>query len=188
MMNKKVKTKTQNFCKLVSVFTSIFIVSPAYASDWLQCANLTQIDVSTCQILNYPSASYEYAISYNTTEPLPVVCSFWNVGARIYNKQPYLIVSDNPTAGMNYGGFIFYKGTQASDDATSTCSAGQWRHRYWQLTQNNRIELNFSNGCSGAEIPVFCRARKEASINNILNFEQKRLALLPDSSLLKSNR
>ncbi|MDM9585806.1 hypothetical protein [Nostoc sp. GT001] len=187
MMMKKVKTKTQNFCKLVSVFISIFVVSPAYASDWLQCGNLSQID-ETCQIPNYPTSSYEYAISYNTTEPLPVVCSSWNVGKRIYNKQPYMVLSDNPLAGMSYGGFIFYRGTLASDDATATCSSGQWRHRYWQLTQNNRIETNFSNGCLGTETPVFCRARKEASINNILNFEQKRLALLPDSSLLKSNR
>ncbi|MCC5601100.1 hypothetical protein [Nostoc favosum] len=189
MMNKKVKTKTQNFCKLVSVFTSIFVVSPAYASDWIQCGNLSQIDVNTCQILNYPTSSYEYAISYNTAEPLPVVCTQWNVGARIYNKQPYIIQSDNPTTSMSYGGFIFYRGTLASDDATATCSSGQWRHKYWRLTQNNIIDTALgSNGCYGAETPVFCRARKEASTNNILNFEQKRLALLPDSSLLKSNR
>ncbi|MHC5732143.1 MAG: hypothetical protein ACYTXY_50405, partial [Nostoc sp.] len=103
-------------------------VSPAYASDWIECGNLTQIDVNTCQIQNYPSARYEYAITYNSTEPLPVVCTFWNVGARIYNKQPYMIFSDNPPLGMNYGGFIFYRGTQASDDATATCSSGQWRH------------------------------------------------------------
>jgi hypothetical protein len=188
MMNKKVKTKTQNFCKLVSVFISIFVVSPAYASDWLQCGNLSQIDVDSCEILNYPTARYEYAISYNTTEPLPVVCSQWNVGARIYNKQPYVIFSDNPPLGMNYGGFIFYRGTYASDDATATCASGQWRHRYWRLTQNNTIETLASNGCYGATKPVFCRARTEASTNNILNFQQKRLALLPDSHLLKSNR
>ncbi|MCC5619310.1 hypothetical protein LC605_30450 [Nostoc sp. CHAB 5836] len=189
MMNKKVKTKTQNFCKLVSVFIGIFVVSPAYASDWIQCANLSQIDVNTCQIQNYPSARYEYAISYNTTEPLPVVCSYWNVGVRIYNKQPYMINSDNPPAGMSYGGVIFYRGTYASDDATATCSSGQWRHRYWQLTQNNRIEVVYnSNGCFGSETSVFCRARREVSNNNILNFQQKRLALLPDSHLLKSNR
>ncbi|BBD69099.1 hypothetical protein NIES4072_35720 [Nostoc commune NIES-4072] len=191
MMNKKVKTKIQNFCKLVSVFISIFVVSPAYASDWLLCGNLSQIDVNNgCQIPNYPSGRYEYAISYNTNEPLPVVCSSWNVGLRIYNKQPYMVLSDNPSAGMSYGGFIFYRGTQASDDATATCSSGEWRHRYWRLTQNNAIQTDFygSNGCYGAELPVYCRARKEASTNNILNFEQKRLALLADSSLLKSNR
>lgn len=191
MMNKKVKTKTQNFCKLVSVFISIFVVSPAYASDWLQCANLSQIDVNNgCQISNYPISSYEYAISYNSTEPLPVVCTSWNAGVRIYNKQPYMVLSDNPTTSMSYGGFIFYRGTLASDDATATCPSGEWRHRYWRLTQNNAIETDFhkSNGCLGAETPVFCRARKEVSTNNILNFQQKRLALLPDSSLLKSNR
>ena len=187
MINKKVKTKTQNFCKLVSVFIGIFVVSPAYASDWIQCGNISQIDVNTCQILNYPTARYEYAISYTTTEPLPVVCSFSSVGARIYNKQPYMIYSDNPPLGMDYGGFIFYRGTQASDDATATCSSGQWRHRYWRLIQNNRIETLASNGCESG-LPVYCRARREASINNILNFQQKRLALLADTSLLKSNR
>ncbi|WP_181985053.1 hypothetical protein [Nostoc sphaeroides] len=188
MMMKKVKTKIKNFCKLVSVFTGIFMLSPAYASDWLQCANLSQIDVNSCEILNYPSTSYEYAISYNTTEPLPVVCSTWNVGLRIYNKQPYMILSDNPPLGMSYGGFIFYRGTQASDDATATCPSGQWRHRYWRLGQNNAIETNFygGNGCYG-DLPIYCRARREASTNNILNFQQKRLALLADSSLLKSS-
>ncbi|MBE9107089.1 hypothetical protein IQ229_19830 [Nostoc cf. edaphicum LEGE 07299] len=190
MINKKVKTKTQNFCKLVSVFISIFVVSPAYASDWIQCAYLSQIEVNTCQIPSYPSARYEYAISYNTTEPLPVVCSQWNVGARIYNKQPFMVLSDNPPVGMSYGGFIFYRGTYASDDGTATCPSGEWRHRYWRLTQDNAIltDVYGSNGCFGGNLPVYCRARKEASTNNILNFEQKRLAQLPESSLLKSNR
>lgn len=190
MMNKKVKTKTQNFCKLVSVFIGIFVVSPAYASDWLQCGNLSQIDVNSCEIPNYPTASYEYAISYNSTEPLPVVCTNWNAGVKIYNKQPYMVASDNPPTGMSYGGFIFYKGTQAYDDATATCPSGEWRHRYWRLTQNNAIDTIFygSNGCYGTNLPIYCRARREASTNNILNFQQKRLALLPDSSLLKSNR
>lgn len=185
------KTKTQNFCKLVSVFIGIFAVSPAYASNWVQCGYLSQIDVNTCQILSFPSTKYEYAIAYTTNEPLPVLCSFWNVGARIYNKQPYIILSDDPPVGLTYGGFIFYRGTYASDDGTATCPSGQWCHKYWRLTQNNQILTDIyggsGNGCFG-NLPVYCRARKEASINNIFNFQQKRLPLLADSSQLKSNR
>jgi hypothetical protein len=127
----------------------------AQAAPWLPCGQLSGINPLTCQIGGRPSTGWEYAIAYNTNEPLPVVCTFWNLGARIANKEPYLIHSDNPAAGMSWGGFVFYQNTAAPDD--DIC-AGGYRHRYWALSANNAITTGFSNGCLSAE-QVFCRRR-----------------------------
>ena len=116
-----------------------------------------QVDSTTCQ-LPYPSTHYEYGIAYNSREPLPVVCTSWNVGARLYNKDPYFVQSDNPTAGMRYGGFVFYTGTQADDD---NCPIEQWRHRYWYINPDGGITVWAGNGCygRGRNLTVYCRAR-----------------------------
>jgi hypothetical protein len=132
------------------------------AAPWTTCGNITQITPITTsntggEIPSYSSKNYEYAIAYNTIEPVPVVVTAWNQGTRIANKEPYLIFSDNPATGMKQGGFVFYKGTQASDDAS--CAAGTIRHRYWWINTDNTVATGYSNGCYGATIPVYCRAR-----------------------------
>jgi len=131
------------------------------AAPWTNCGNITQLAPTTIwiggEIPGYPSTKYEYAIAYNTTEPVPIVVTSWNQGTRIANKEPYLVISDNPATGMKQGGFVFYKGTLASDDAS--CAAGTIRHRYWWINTDNTVATGYSNGCYGATIPVYCRAR-----------------------------
>lgn len=137
------------------------------AAPWTNCGNITQITPLSNgavivpaiggEIPGYPSTKYEYAIAYNTSEPVPVVVTAWNYGIRIANKEPYFVFSDNPATGMQQGGFVFYKGTQASDDAS--CAAGTIRHRYWWINTDNTVATGYSNGCYGATIPVYCRAR-----------------------------
>jgi hypothetical protein len=127
----------------------------AQAAPWVPCGQLSNLNPTTCQIANRPSTQYEYAIAYNTTEPVPVVCTFWNVGARIANKEPYLIYSDNPPAGMRWGGFVFYQNTAAADD--NACIGG-YRHQYWRFTTNNLIEVLDTNGCYTTQ-QVYCRRR-----------------------------
>lgn len=134
------------------------MVSPVRAEPWVACGQLTDISPVTCQIAGRPLTRYEYGIAYNTKEPVPVVCTFWNVGARIANKTPYFVDSDNPLAGMSYGGFVFYQNTAAPDD--DICGAGSYRHQYWRLTADNKVEVFFgTNGCYSTELRVFCRLR-----------------------------
>ena len=84
-------------------------VGTAHAAPWVPCAPLSSINPLNCDIASRPSSTFEYAIAYNTREPLPIVCTFWNLGARITNKQPYLVFSDNPAANLLWGGFVFYE-------------------------------------------------------------------------------
>jgi hypothetical protein len=129
--------------------------SVAGAAPWVACGQISNIAVGTCQIASRPPTQYEYGIAYNTREPVPVVCTFWNVGARIANKEPYLVFSDDPLSGMRWGGFVFYQGTNASDD--NACIGG-YRHQYWTLGANNTITVGNSNGCFTTQA-VYCRLR-----------------------------
>jgi len=141
---------------LAAAWLLVGMVSQVLAASWLSCGTLANI--VSCQIPGRPSTQYEYAIAYNTAEPVPVVCTFWNVGERIANKEPYLILSDNPQAGMLRGGFVFYRDTSAADD---TCPGGAFRHRYWAITVDNEVDvgLHQSNGCYSTNQPVYCRRR-----------------------------
>jgi len=94
----------------------------AQAAPWVPCAPLSSINPLNCDIASRPSSTFEYAVAYNTREPLPIVCTFWNLGARITNKQPYLVFSDNPAASLLWGGFVFYQNTAAPDD--DACAGG----------------------------------------------------------------
>ena len=149
------KTKITQFCCLVAL---VAFVSTAHASNWEFCGLLRDIDPATCQIASRPLTIYEYGIAYNTpAEPVPVVCTFWNVGARIANKTPYFIESDDPSAGMRYGGFVFYQNTFSADD--DECIGG-YRHWYWRLTTDNIVERTFgTNGCYSDNLAVFCRGQ-----------------------------
>jgi hypothetical protein len=134
-----------------------FVVAlPAHAGPWFPCGDITQVGWS-CQLASYPSTHYEYGIAYNTNEPQVVNCSYWNYGRRITNRHPYLVMSDNPSTSMRWGGFTFYTGTLASDDPT--CSGGTWRHRYWWLDGNNGISTGQSNGCFNSSLILYCRTR-----------------------------
>lgn len=130
-------------------------IGSAQAAPWVVCGNLTTLSPVTCQIPGRPSTAWEYAIAYNSTEPLPVVCTSWNVGGRIANKEPYLVYSDNPAVNLRWGGFVFYQNTLASDD--DACALG-YRHRYWVLGANNLITTGDSNGCYTTQA-VYCRRR-----------------------------
>ena len=132
------------------------------AAPWTTCGNITQITpiighaLSGGQIPGYPSRNSEYAIASHTTQQVAVVETAWNYGTRTANKEPYFIMSDNPATGMKQGGFVFYKGTLASEDA---CPSGTIRPRYWSIITDNTVATGPSNGCFGAAIPVYCRAR-----------------------------
>lgn len=148
----RIEAKEGDFDEGSRAFTEPVAIAP-----WFACGNLGQVNTSTCQLPEYPILDYEYAIGYNSREPLPVVCTLWNRGVRLYNKTPYLIFSDNPTTVMRYGGAVFYTGTDASDD--DSCASGQWRHRYWQLEAGNAVTAGQSNGCYGSNLAIYCRSR-----------------------------
>jgi hypothetical protein len=145
------KTKMIPFCCLVVLAAMVGIV---HAASWQACGVISNIDPLTCQIPGQSLAQVEYGIAYNTFEPVPVVCTTWNVGVRIANKTPYFIESDDPLAGMRYGGFVFYQNTNAGDD--EAC-AGGYRHQYWRLTTDNLVEIIGGNGCGFGDV-VYCRA------------------------------
>ena len=132
-------------------------MGPAQAAPWIPCAQLSGLNPVTCEIPGRPSTAWEYAIAFNSREPHTVVCTFWNVGtgARIANKQPYLVFSDNPATGAQWGGFVFYQNTPSADD--DAC-AGGYRHRYWTLGADNEIIPDFSLGCV-FDLQVYCRRR-----------------------------
>lgn len=147
--------KRNTSCALL-IAPVLLLATPVYAASWFACGSLQQIGWS-CQLSGYPSIHYEYGIAYNTSAPLPVTCSYWNYGMRIYNQIPYLIESDNPRANSRWGGFMFYMGTLSTDD--DYCTGGTWRHQYWRLDQNNLVPVVWSNGCYGDNMTLFCRAR-----------------------------
>lgn len=130
-----------------------FLVLPslAHASEWFLCGNLGEL--SSCELPQYPTTHYEYGIVYNPKQPVPVICSRWNVGLRLHNKDPYFTRSDNPTSGMLWGGFMFYTNTLATDD--DECRSGTWRHRYWHLGADNAVVADGGNGCLNP--PIYCR-------------------------------
>jgi hypothetical protein len=140
---------------LLVPFALLANAATAQGADWVACGTINQM--SGTQLPNYPSVRYEYGIAYNGAEPLPAICTDWNRGFRCYNKQPYFVFSDNPAVGMQWGGFVFYTGTDASDD--NLCLAGQWRHRYWWINSTGAISTGSSNGCYGSELTLYCRRR-----------------------------
>jgi hypothetical protein len=123
---------------------------------WRMCGTLASFG-SDCRVAGFDPNTYEYGIAYNSTEPQVVNCTYWNRGVRIYNRHPYFVFSDNPESGMRWGGFVFYRGTDAADD--DTCGAG-YRHRYWYTDSANVISIGFSNGCYSTDMPVYCRERR----------------------------
>jgi hypothetical protein len=78
------------------------VASSAYAlaadqsgGPWFACGTLADIDDTTCGLPAYPPLAYQYAMDYVSAYPLPVVCTKWNYGHRIYNATPILTHSDD---------------------------------------------------------------------------------------------
>jgi hypothetical protein len=142
---------------LSSSFTCTLLGSTlAHATAWEVCGTLGTLNPVTCTLPDRPLTAFEYGIAYNTFEPVPVVCTTWNTGVRIANKEPYFVESDDPSLGMRYGGFVFYQNTYATDD-DECAGIGGYRHWYWRLTTDNVVERTFgSNGCDNVT-PVYCR-------------------------------
>ena len=78
---------------------------------------------------------------------------------RVYNRDPYMVESDNPIGGsMKLGGAIFYTGTDApDDDQPGSCAAGLWRHSYWVISSGS-VGLTGSIGCF--DVDLWCRERR----------------------------
>jgi hypothetical protein len=126
-------------------------------SPWAVCGTLADIDTN-CRLAGRDPNAWEYGIAYNSTEPHVVNCTYWNRGQRIYNRFPYFVWSDNPSSGMHWGGFVFYRNTDAADD--DACAPG-WRHQYWWMTSTHTVTVGASNGCS-TSWNVYCRERRRA--------------------------
>ena len=149
----------------IAMASSLLYVSGSFAAPatnpWLVCGSLSQIQVggvNSGAIPGKPLTKFEYAIAYNSSEPIPVIVTGWNHGLRVYNKTPYLVFSDDP-ANMKQGGFIFYSGTLAADD---NCGGGNFRHNYWYVGADNGVVSNSGNGCHGignVNPPIYCRLR-----------------------------
>lgn len=134
--------------------TSYALTSDLAGGPWAPCGTLA--DLSGCSLPGFPPTEYQYGVQYNSTEPMAVQCTFWNQGRRLYNTLPYFVNSDDPSAGMQWGGFMWYTGTNAADDDTCP-NAGEWRHQYWILGANNAVSPIGGNGC--AIQPILCRKR-----------------------------
>ena len=92
---------------------------------WFLCGDLEDLTTgTTCIIDEYPGLEYEYGFIYNSRSPHPAVCTLWNRGLRFYNRDPYLVNADNPSATVNYGGTLWYTGTDAADD--NSCNGATW--------------------------------------------------------------
>ena len=142
---------------VASVACTLLGATLAQAAAWEVCGTLGNLNPVTCTLPGRPLTICEYGMAYSTFEPVPVVCTTWNTGVRIANKQPYFVESDDPSLGMRYGGFVFYQNTYAADD-DECAGIGGYRH-YWRLTTNNVVERTFgSNGCDNVS-PVYCRAQ-----------------------------
>jgi len=133
------------------------------ANAWVKCGKLEDLrsTANPCQIAAFPSDQYEYAFKYNTAEAVPLTCTLWNTGRgmRVFNRDPYMVGSDNPTSGMARGGAMFYTETDAADDdIPASCAPGTWRHRYWRIADGNLDATGLgSNGC--VNLDLFCRRR-----------------------------
>ncbi len=122
---------------------------------WFLCGNLGDLhDNSDCQVEDYPGLEYEYGFIYNSRTPMPAVCTYWNRGMRFYNRDPYMVNSDNPSANVSYGGALWYTGTDATDD--NSCNGATWRHKYWRLSSGTVVPFS-GNGCFS--LNVYCRER-----------------------------
>ncbi len=149
--------------KMLNFLTAACLIfttaQPQAATPWVACGTLNQMTVGNGgTIPGKPVNSFEYGIAYLSNEPVPVLSSLWNSGIRVYNKDPMMVWSDNPDINMRQGGFVFYASTAAADD--NVCDGvGQLRHRYWWNDTNNIVSTGASNGCFGANIPIYCRLR-----------------------------
>jgi hypothetical protein len=134
---------------------------------WAECGTI--LDLIGCEVPDRSPLAYEYGIAYNSAEPAVIKCTTWNKGIRVYNREPYFINADNP-ATMGWGGFVFYKGTLATDDDDTECGTA-WRHHYWLLTTNNVVNTIAGNACYGdttgkapngeplTALKIYCRLR-----------------------------
>lgn len=123
-------------------------------SPWAPCGQFTELD-DMCELGKYPLLKYEYAmIGLNQPGPVPILCTGWNRGLRIYNRDPYFVESDKPDSGMKRGGMVWYKGT----DATDECPGKNWRMRYWFITDKGDSALSGSRGCQ--DQTIYCRLRR----------------------------
>ncbi|NTX17309.1 hypothetical protein HUA76_41725 [Myxococcus sp. CA056] len=132
----------------------LLAAAPAYAAGWVVCGTLSQFETDKCTLPGYPPAQYEYAIVDLTDEPIRVMCSYWNHGARVYNVSPFFVNADNPTVDQYWGGFAYYRGTQSPGD---NCPGGGWVHKYWFFYDGGKIGMPGGRGCLNPQ--VWCRAR-----------------------------
>lgn len=126
-------------------------------SPWQVCGKFSELAMN-CSLPKYPTTHYEYAGRiFNTDEPLPIFCTIWNKGMRVYNREPYFVESDDPLMGAKRGGSIYYKGTNAADE----CPMGPagWRHHYWYTSEKGdaMVVMPYSAGC--VDLDIYCRKR-----------------------------
>lgn len=137
------------------------IAAQGASNPWMPCGKLEELRTTAkpCQLAAFPVDQYEYGFKYNTVEAVPMRCTSWNRGMRVFNRDPYFVGSDNPTSGMSLGGAMFYTETDATDDdIPAVCASGTWRHRYWQIVGGSLDATGLgTNGC--VNIDLFCRRR-----------------------------
>jgi len=146
------KTKLLRYACVTAVFST---VSMAEAAPWVPCGQIRNINMSSCELTGRPLTQHEYGIRWNSSEPLPIACVHWNRGARIHNKEPYFVLSDNPKTGQRWGGFVLYQGTD--DPGDDACGSG-YLHQYWFLDSNNVVSVPGGSGCQ-FDTQIYCRLR-----------------------------
>ncbi len=153
----------QNFKALEDQVAAVSAALSA-ANPWVKCGKLEDLrtGANRCEIAAFPVDQYEYGFKYVTAEVMVATCTFWNVGLRVFNRDPYMVNSDDPSGtAMALGGAIFYTETLATDDdIPGSCPSGTWRQRYWAIVSGNVVTTGPGLGTQGcANLDLYCRRR-----------------------------
>lgn len=125
-------------------------------SDWFVGGDLSDLYNGNGQLTAFPPDEYEYGFKFLGPTVHRAICTFWNSGLRFYNIEPFFVDSDNPSAGMKWGGVIFYINTLSSDDDAATPT--NWRHGYWHLDPTDAAaQIKIFGSLGNSANSVYCR-------------------------------
>lgn len=127
-------------------------------SDWFVGGDLGDLLTGNGQLVSFPPEEYEYGMKVLNNTIHRAVCTKWNIGLRFYNVEPFFVNADDPSAGISWGGQMFYINTADTDD--DAASGATWRQAWWRLdmTQATSPVVKFaSTGLQTADVYVRLR-------------------------------
>lgn len=97
-------------------------------------------------VKKYPLTDYEWAGTYLTSNPIPLIIGYWNIGTRVYFRD--CLIHGDDGAHMHRGNVLFTRGTSDAE------SKDEWYHRY---VNANMEFCCFSNRYDGIRLKIFVR-------------------------------